>query len=173
MSFTTLRSFSSKIAVLGGFGNKRVHIRPPIIISATNFGNSLFLRQYSSKKKYTEEHEWIDVDDDGIGTVGITDYAQTSLGDVVFVEIPEEGKFVKKSDNIGAVESVKAASDIYAPVSGEIIKSNSNLTDKPSLINSSPESDGWLCKIKLSYPDEFKELLDKQKYEEWCNSESH
>jgi len=173
MSFTTLRSFSSKVAILGGFGNKGVYIRPPIIISTTKFGSSLFLRQYSSKKKYTEEHEWVDVDENGIGTVGITDYAQTALGDVVFVEIPEEGKFVEKSDNLGAVESVKAASDIYAPVSGEIVESNSNLTDKPSLINNSPENDGWLCKIKLSKPDEFYKLLDKQEYEKWCSSESH
>ncbi|GES78128.1 glycine cleavage system H protein [Rhizophagus clarus] len=171
MTFTTLRNFSSKIAVLGGFSNKRAHIRPPIIISNTRFRSSLFLRQYSSKK-YTKEHEWVDVDDDGVGTVGITDYAQTALGDVVFVEILEQGN-VDKSDNIGAVESVKAASDIYAPVSGEIIESNSKLADKPSLINSSPENDGWLCKIKLSNPEQLEELLDKQNYDEWCTSESH
>ncbi|RIA96248.1 glycine cleavage H-protein [Glomus cerebriforme] len=173
MSFTTLRGFSSKITLLGGFANKRVYIRPPIIINTTKFGSLSLLSRHYSAKKYTEEHEWVDVDENGIGTVGITDYAQTALGDVVYVELPEVGKFFNQSENIGAVESVKAASDIYAPVSGKIIESNNKLTDKPSLINKSPESDGWLCKIELSNPDELDKLLDKQDYEKHCSSESH
>ncbi|KAF9569636.1 hypothetical protein CPC08DRAFT_738952 [Agrocybe pediades] len=122
-------------------------------------------------KKYTAEHEVVNFDDEtGIGIVSITDHAQSVLGDVVFVELPQVGGSVTQGDQIGAVESVKAASDIYAPVSGQIEEINKALTDEPGLLNKSPEDKGWLCKIKLSDPSEMDKLMTfedyKQTYEE-------
>ncbi|KAJ3895009.1 glycine cleavage system H-protein, partial [Lentinula edodes] len=106
-------------------------------------------------KKYTVEHECVSFDDStGLGVISITDHAQSSLGDVVFVELPQVGTVVAQHDQIGAVESVKAASDIYAPVSGKIEEINETLADQPGLLNKSPEEKGWLCKIKLSDPSE-------------------
>ncbi|ORY05436.1 glycine dehydrogenase [Basidiobolus meristosporus CBS 931.73] len=122
---------------------------------------------YSTIKKYTEDHEWVSVTD-GVGTVGITDYAQKALGDVVFVEIPETGATVETMAQIGAVESVKAASDIFAPLAGEIVESNSALESEPSLINSSPEENGWLCKIKLADVSQIDTLMDEEAYKAHC-----
>ncbi|KAJ3409674.1 hypothetical protein HDU80_010509 [Chytriomyces hyalinus] len=119
-------------------------------------------------KHYTKEHEWISVAD-GVGTFGISDYAQKALGDVVFIELPEVGASFAKKDNISAVESVKAASDIYAPVSGEVVAVNSALADEPSLINSSPEGEAWIAKIKLSNPAELEQLLDEASYAKHCD----
>ncbi|EAU93041.1 glycine dehydrogenase [Coprinopsis cinerea okayama7 len=122
-------------------------------------------------KRYTTDHEAIAFDDStGIGTVSITDYAQSSLGDVVFVELPSEGTEVAQGDQIGAVESVKAASDIYAPVSGTVEAINEALSSEPSLLNKSPEDKGWLCKIKLSSPAELEELLTEEAYKAHCES---
>ncbi|PWN91817.1 glycine cleavage H-protein [Acaromyces ingoldii] len=115
--------------------------------------------------RFTAEHEWVKFDDaSNIGTMGITDYAQKSLGDVVYVELPSEGSEVKQGEQIGAVESVKAASDIYSPVTGVIKEVNSKLSDEPGLLNKSPEDNGWLCKIQLSKPAEFEVLLDGEAY---------
>ncbi|KAF5390173.1 hypothetical protein D9757_002864 [Collybiopsis confluens] len=106
-------------------------------------------------KKFTAEHECVAFDDaSGLGVITITDHAQSSLGDVVFVELPKVGTNVAQHEQIGAVESVKAASDIYAPVSGTIEAINEELSGQPSLLNKSPEEKGWLCKIKLSNPSE-------------------
>ncbi|KAG2072722.1 hypothetical protein BDR04DRAFT_1096351 [Suillus decipiens] len=116
-------------------------------------------------KKYTEEHEVIAFDDEtGLGAVSITDHAQESLGDVVFVELPAVGSKISKGDQIGAVESVKAASDIYAPVSGTVTEVNELLNSEPGLLNRSPEDKGWLCKIKLSAPEEMNKLLTLESY---------
>ncbi|EIW86651.1 glycine cleavage H-protein [Coniophora puteana RWD-64-598 SS2] len=116
-------------------------------------------------KGYTEEHEILAFDDEtGLGTVSITDHAQSSLGDVVFVELPSVGTAIQKGDQIGAVESVKAASDIYAPVSGEVVEVNERLNTEPSLLNKSPEDEGWLCKIKLSALEERDALLSAEDY---------
>src|SRR5262245_40014647 len=101
--------------------------------------------------KYTDEHEWISVDN-GVGTVGITDYAQEQLGDVVFVEVPEVGRTIAKGEAVAVVESVKAASDIYAPVSGEVVDANAALTDAPGDVNLEPTGKGWFFKVKLSDP---------------------
>ncbi|KAI9499600.1 glycine cleavage H-protein [Zychaea mexicana] len=120
---------------------------------------------------YTKEHEWLTVDGNGLGTLGITDYAQKSLGDVVFVETPIIGDVVKKGDQIGAIESVKAASDIYTPVSGEIINANEELTDYPALINKSPEDEGWFVQIKLSNHDEVEQLMDDVEYAAFIEAE--
>ncbi|KAI0051780.1 hypothetical protein FA95DRAFT_1593202 [Auriscalpium vulgare] len=122
-------------------------------------------------KRYTKEHEAISFDDEtGVGIVSITDFAQTSLGDVVFVELPEEGSAVEPGQSVGAVESVKAASDIYSPVSGEVVAINEELGSSPSLLNKSPEEKGWLFKVKLSDPSEVDGLLTAEQYKEHCES---
>ncbi len=119
---------------------------------------------------YTEEHEWISVDGD-VATVGITDFAQNQLGDIVFVEVPEAGRQVAKGGEAAVVESVKAASDVYAPVSGEVVEGNSALTDDPSLVNSDPEGEGWFFKIRLSDPSELEGLMDADAYKSFCDSQ--
>jgi len=113
---------------------------------------------------FTEDHEWVDVDGD-IGTVGISDYAQGQLGDIVFVDVPEEGKRLGKGDEAAVVESVKAASDVYSPVSGTVIEGNSALGDDPSLVNSDAEAEGWFFKITLSDSSELEALMDEAAYE--------
>ncbi|MCW3848972.1 glycine cleavage system protein GcvH [Sphingomonas sp. LB-2] len=112
---------------------------------------------------YTEDHEWVEVDGD-IGTVGISDYAQGQLGDIVFVETPDEGKDVSKGDEAAVVESVKAASDVYSPVSGTVIEGNAALADTPELVNEDPEGDGWFFKLTLSDPSELESLMDEAAY---------
>jgi len=123
-------------------------------------------------KKYTKEHELVNFNDStGVGIISITDHAQSVLGDVVFVELPKIGAQVTQGEQIGAVESVKAASDIYAPVSGTIEEINERLSDQPGLLNKSAEDEGWLCKIKMSSPSEMDKLMDldeyKKTYEAW------
>lgn len=113
---------------------------------------------------FTQDHEWVDVDGD-IGTVGISDYAQSQLGDIVFVDVPEEGKELTRGDEAAVVESVKAASDVYSPVSGTVIEGNAALADEPALVNSDAEEDGWFFKLTLSDPDELSELMDETAYE--------
>jgi glycine cleavage system H protein len=113
---------------------------------------------------FTEDHEWVDVDGD-IGTVGITDYAQGQLGDIVFVDVPEEGKTVTKGDEAAVVESVKAASDVYSPVSGTVIEGNADLADNPGLVNEDADGEGWFFKLTLSDPSELEGLMDEAKYE--------
>ena len=112
---------------------------------------------------FTQDHEWIDVDGE-TGTVGISDYAQSQLGDIVFVEVPEEGKSLSKGDDAAVVESVKAASDVYAPVSGTVIEGNAALADDSSLVNSDPEGEGWFFKLTLTDASELDQLMDEQAY---------
>ena len=112
---------------------------------------------------FTEDHEWVDVDGD-IGTVGISEYAQEQLGDIVFVDVPEDGKELTKGDEAAVVESVKAASDVYSPVSGTVLEGNAELADTPGLVNEDPEGDGWFFKLTLSDPDEVKGLMDEVAY---------
>ncbi|KAI8456677.1 glycine cleavage H-protein-domain-containing protein, partial [Phakopsora pachyrhizi] len=131
-------------------------------------------QRFISIKRYTKEHEWVKYDDENqIGTIGITDYAQKSLGDVVFVELPEESAAIATGDQIGAVESVKAASDIFAPVAGTITEVNSKLSDQANLLNKSPEDEGWIAKIKLSFPQEVENLLSEEAYKAHCEGEDH
>jgi len=113
---------------------------------------------------FTEDHEWIEVDGD-VGTVGITEYAQGQLGDIVFVEVPDEGKEVTKGDEAAVVESVKAASDVYSPVSGTVIEGNSRLADEPALVNEDPEGDGWFFKLTLTDTSELDGMMDDTAYE--------
>ncbi len=113
--------------------------------------------------KYTEDHEWVKVEGD-IATVGITQHAQDALGDVVFVELPEVGRTYGQKDTAGVVESVKAAADVYMPVSGEVVEVNQALADEPSLANSDPEGAGWFFKVRLTQPDQVAALMDEAAY---------
>ena len=117
---------------------------------------------------YTEDHEWVEVDGD-VGTVGISDYAQGQLGDIVFVETPDEGRQVGKGDEAAVVESVKAASDVYSPVSGTVIEGNAALADTPDLVNEDPEGEGWFFKLTLSDPGELESLMDEAKYADFVS----
>jgi len=112
---------------------------------------------------FTEDHEWVDVDGE-IGTVGISEYAQSQLGDIVFVDVPEEGKALTKGDEAAVVESVKAASDVYSPVSGTVVEGNPALADDPSLVNSDAEGEGWFFKIGIADAGEFDDLMDEAAY---------
>ncbi len=116
-----------------------------------------------SEIKYTDDHEWIRIEGD-IGTVGITDYAQGQLGDIVFVEVPEAGKTVAKGDEAAVVESVKAASEVYAPLDGEVTESNGSLADEPALVNSDPMGSGWFYKIKIADRSQLDGLMDEAAY---------
>lgn len=116
---------------------------------------------------YTSEHEWIRVEGD-VGTVGITKFAAEKLGDVVFVELPDAGKKVKKEGDMAVVESVKAASDVYAPVSGDVVESNASIVDDPATVNADPEGGGWFVKLKLSNAGELSGLMDKAAYDKFC-----
>lgn len=124
-----------------------------------------------SKIYYTKEHEWIMVEGD-VGTIGITDHAQEQLGDIVFVELPEPGLDVEQGDEACVVESVKAASEVYAPISGEVVEANEALGDNAALVNESAESAAWFIKIKMSNMDELEELMDKAAYDSFVESES-
>ncbi len=115
---------------------------------------------------FTDEHEWIDVEGE-IATVGITDYAQEQLGDIVFVELPAEGTTVDKGDDAAVVESVKAASDVYAPISGEVIEANGALEDEPALVNSDAEEDGWFFKLRMTDPSELEGLMTEAAYKKF------
>jgi glycine cleavage system H protein len=119
--------------------------------------------------RFTKDHEWIDADGD-VATVGITAYAAEQLGDVVFVELPEKGKKLAAGDPFAVVESVKAASDVYAPVSGEVVDVNSELPDAPETINAMPEKDGWFAKVKLSDPSQLDALMDRDAYEQFLST---
>ena len=115
--------------------------------------------------KFTEDHEWVAVED-GVGTVGITNHAQEQLGDIVYIDLPAVGQTLSKGDEAGVVESVKAASDVYSPISGEVVEINENLADSPEMVNDSPYEDGWLFLVKPTNTDEMDSLLDPQAYEE-------
>lgn len=121
--------------------------------------------------KYAQSHEWVRVDEDGIATVGISDHAQDALGDIVFVELPEPGATVNAKDEVAVVESVKAASDIYSPVSGEIVAINEALVDAPETVNSVPYDDGWFFKVRISDEAELGELMDAETYADHLENE--
>lgn len=118
---------------------------------------------------FTREHEWVRVDGD-TATVGISNHAQEALGDIVFAEVPEAGRKVSKGQESAVVESVKAASDVYAPVSGEVVEGNQAVADDPSLINSDPEGEGWFFKVTLENPSELDGLMDEGAYREWIKT---
>ena len=123
--------------------------------------------------KYVETHEWVREDVDGTVIVGITDYAQGALGDVVYVELPEVDSEVEMGDEVAVVESVKAASDIYAPLSGTITEVNESLEGNPELVNTDPYRDGWFFRLKLRDVEELSSLMDSESYSELCDNEDH
>jgi glycine cleavage system H protein len=118
---------------------------------------------------FTKEHEWVRVEGD-TATVGISDHAQEQLGDIVFAEVPERGKRLSKGKEAAVVESVKAASDVYSPVSGEVLDGNSKVADDPSIVNSDPEGEGWFFKLKLDNPSEVDGLMDENAYRDWVKT---
>lgn len=118
---------------------------------------------------FTDEHEWIDLEGD-LATVGITDYAQGQLGDIVFVELPEVGAMVEKGGEAAVVESVKAASDVYAPITGEVMEANAALEEDPALVNTSPEEDGWFFRMTVADKSELEGLMDAAAYKAFCDA---
>jgi len=168
MSTSTM---SRLVPTVSRLATTRVAVARPAIAPRSCRWNTASRRTFSSRsplyvKKYTEEHEWIELDAEGkIGTIGITEYASKALGDVVYVELPELGLDVTKGDTIGAVESVKSASDIMTPVSGTVKDHNKVLEEKPGTINKSPEGDGWLAKIEVSDASELDSLMSKEDYD--------
>ena len=118
---------------------------------------------------FTKEHEWIRVDGE-TATVGISNHAQEQLGDIVFAEVPEAGRKLSKGQEAAVVESVKAASDVYAPVSGEVVEGNQAVADDPALVNSDPEGQGWFFKVKLDNPGEIDGLMDEAAYQDWVKT---
>ncbi|ESR61940.1 hypothetical protein CICLE_v10017047mg [Citrus x clementina] len=134
---------------------------------------SVFHRGFSSvikDLKYADSHEWVKVDGNS-ATIGITDHAQDHLGDVVYVELPEVGVTVKQGASFGAVESVKATSDVNSPVSGKVVEVNEELSSSPALVNSSPYKDGWIIKVEMDSAGELKKLMDADQYTKFCEEE--
>ena len=127
--------------------------------------------EFPAELKYTKEHEWVRVEGTRV-TVGITDFAQEELGDVVFVELPEVNTTISANDTFGVVESVKAVSDLYCPISGEVVEINHNLEDQPELVNEAPYGNGWMIVIELSNPQDLDALLSAADYEQYIQQES-
>ena len=125
-----------------------------------------------NEKKYSKQHEWVSVEKD-IATVGITKHATEMLGDIVFVELPKKGSSVVKDGNAGVVESTKAASDVYTPVSGEIVENNQTIVDDPAKINSDPENEAWFFKLKIKDKSEMDSLMNKEEYEKFSKESSN
>jgi glycine cleavage system H protein len=126
---------------------------------------------YPEENLYTKDHEWVNVQGD-LATVGITEYAQRELGDVVYVDLPEVGDIFEASDPFGSVESVKAVSEVFCPLSGEVIEANSKLEQTPELVNQSPHQKAWMIRLRVSNPDELDELLSAEEYEEYLQEQA-
>ncbi|ARS54027.1 glycine cleavage system protein GcvH [Kushneria konosiri] len=131
------------------------------------------MSQIPTNLRYSDSHEWVQDNGDGTVTIGITDHAQQALGDVVFVELPEVGSTLTTGEEFGVVESVKAASDLYAPLGGAVLGVNTLLEDAPESLNESPYDDAWLIKIRLAEPDELESLMDAESYTELVANESN
>ncbi|GJP74422.1 hypothetical protein CLOP_g5005, partial [Closterium sp. NIES-67] len=134
-----------------------------------------FWRSFASapeNRKYLKSHEWVEVNGE-VGTVGISDFAQNELGELVFVDMPDAGSQVTKGQTFGVVESVKAASDVYSPITGEVVETNAELSSNPALVNSAPFSDGWIMKVKIANPSELEDLLDEASYNKRCEASAH
>lgn len=127
--------------------------------------------EYPKGLRYSREHEWVMVEGDDTGVIGISDFAQNELGGVVYVEAPELGEKISKDDPFGAVESVKAVSDLYAPVSGTVVEVNDALPETPELINEDPYGEGWIIKVSLSDVVELDDLMNAEEYEEYCEGQ--
>ena len=117
--------------------------------------------------RFTRDHEWVNLHDDGTASIGITRYAAEQLGDVVFVEVPDVGRRVSKGEGFAVVESVKAASDVYAPLDGEVVEANADLSAAPDTVNADPEGSGWFAKVRIDNPDAVAELMSKDDYDRY------
>jgi glycine cleavage system H protein len=125
-----------------------------------------------SNKKFSKQHEWVSAEGD-VATIGITKHATEMLGDIVFVELPKKGKNIEKEDQVGVVESTKSASDVYTPISGEVVERNQSIVDDPSKINSDPENEGWFFKLKIKDKSEIDILMNKEEYEKFAKESSN
>jgi len=125
-----------------------------------------------SNKKFSKQHEWVSVEGD-VATIGITKHAVEMLGDIVFVELPKKGKNIEKEDQAGVVESTKAASDVYTPISGEVVESNQSIVDDPSKINSDPENEGWFFKLKIKNKSEIDALMNEEEYNKFAKESNN
>ncbi len=129
------------------------------------------MSEVPSDLKYTRDHEWLRLEDDSVVTIGITDHAQAQLGDLVFVEVPETGSSLGAGDAAAVVESVKAASDVYAPIAGEVVGANEQLDESPELVNNDPFGEGWIYKLRVENPAALDELMSAADYEAFAESE--
>tara|TARA_B100000029_G_scaffold215419_1_gene213244 strand:+ start:1380 stop:1760 length:381 start_codon:yes stop_codon:yes gene_type:complete len=125
-----------------------------------------------SNKKFSKQHEWVSVEGD-VATIGITKHATEMLGDIVFVELPKKGKNIEKEDQAGVVESTKTASDVYTPISGEVVESNQSIVDDPSKINSDPENEGWFFKLKIKNKSEIDTLMNEEEYNKFAKESNN
>ncbi|KAL1969303.1 hypothetical protein VTN77DRAFT_9495 [Rasamsonia byssochlamydoides] len=160
------RVLSQRLPVSAG------RVTPPSCFPAGNI-RSFSRSSLWQEKKYTESHEWIELADDGTAKIGITNYAAKSLGDVVYVELPPAGLEVTAGETVGAVESVKSASDVLCPVSGKVIEGNAALEDNAKIINQSPEDAGWIAKIEVNDKTELEDLMDEATYLETVGEHDH
>lgn len=143
---------------------------PARTVSAFKVSPRASLTRFSSTLRYTKDHEWISLEGN-VGTIGISDFAQNALGDVVYVDLPEVGSKLAKQDTLVSVESVKTASDVFAPAGGEVLEVNEELRDEPQIINKSPLGDGWMVKMKFENPNDLDGLLDEASYTKHCEEE--
>ena len=125
-----------------------------------------------SNKKFSKQHEWISSEGD-VATIGITKHATEMLGDIVFVELPKKGNNIEKEDQVGVVESTKAANDVYTPISGEVVESNQSIVDDPSKINSNPENEGWFFKLKIKNKSEIDTLMNEEEYNKFAKESNN
>ncbi|XP_071496792.1 glycine cleavage system H protein-like [Diadema antillarum] len=164
MAATLARFVTSQLKPALTVFQKCRHLHPSSAIIRRSFAGSSTL---FDDKKYSTDHEWVMLQDDQTGQIGITDFAQGQLGDVVFIELPEVGATYERAEPFGTVESVKAASDVNAPVSGEVVEVNTALEGEPGLVNVSPYDEGWLVRMKLSDISELDDLMTKEQYEKY------
>ncbi|XP_017261591.1 glycine cleavage system H protein, mitochondrial [Kryptolebias marmoratus] len=165
------RSFSSNFSTVLPLLARSTRLCPSQLASKLRFGRTLASSsRVSAALKFTDKHEWIRVEDDGIGTVGISEFAQDALGDVVYCGLPEVGTQLAQNDEFGALESVKAASELYSPLTGEVVEVNTLLADNPGLVNKSCYKDGWLMKMTIGNPAELDTLMDEAVYERYIRS---
>ncbi|XP_046413059.1 glycine cleavage system H protein, mitochondrial [Neodiprion fabricii] len=149
--------------------NSGVSLRSKIFLSR---GISTTRCMSSTERWYTDKHEWVEINGK-VGTIGISHYAQDALGDVVYAQLPDVGSSISQEDECGALESVKAASELYSPVSGKVVEKNEAVESSPGLINSSCYEKGWLFKVELTNPDEIKKLMDEKTYDQFLKTDSH
>uniref|UniRef100_A0A3P9I3Y6 Glycine cleavage system H protein n=1 Tax=Oryzias latipes TaxID=8090 RepID=A0A3P9I3Y6_ORYLA len=170
-AYALLRSMSSSFSSVLPLLSRSGSLSPAPLAVKTLFRRTLASSsRFSAALKFTDKHEWVRVEDDGIGTVGISNFAQEALGDVVYCGLPEVGTQLAQQDEFGALESVKAASELYSPLTGEVVEVNSLLADKPGLVNKSCYKDGWLMKMTIAKPAELDSLMDEAAYERYIRS---